>query len=546
MSRTRFGLSLFVLCLLSLGALGMPDLVVADIRIEPELVQAGDIVRFEAVIENIGETAAPPSEPFFVRILIDGREIDIQSIHGGIAPGRTKSVTTEWIAMVGTHVVSVEADEQLSRVDESDEQNNVDARPFTVFLDQASAEALGTMRIAVSTFVDQSGSGFLNLGEGIADELTERLRGTGLRVVDRMELDDVLRVHDLNPSIDQDLAFAASLLGADILIAGAVPILDVIETSLQLGFISIDGAEVHTTIAARVLEASTGAILSSRVETGQAEGATGFTFDLGGLLSTLEAEDPALCGGGLRSAKTWYNVGEPATFAYRNPGADDWFSVEITTNLGTFVKWIGWQYVATNDCGVWYWDQLNSSGFQMAPGLYTAKLWDGTAYVDTVDFQVRPGISISAPPLSDITMGSPAFEDSVVGEAVRQGIDGLTASLLNAMAEIAPGLSEPMGFAAMEAEMPPIIEGQVASILPDGRIALNVGASVGVAAGDVFEVLEVSNVVVDPNTSAILSYDPIHVRGEVVVTEVRDLVSFAVPTTGFTPSVGDVVRFLGH
>jgi len=546
MSRTRFGLSLFVLCLLSLGALGMPDLVVADIRIEPELVQAGDIVRFEAVIENIGETAAPPSEPFFVRILIDGREIDIQSIHGGIAPGRTKSVTTEWIAMVGTHVVSVEADEQLSRVDESDEQNNVDARPFTVFLDQASAEALGTMRIAVSTFVDQSGSGFLNLGEGIADELTERLRGTGLRVVDRMELDDVLRVHELNPSIDQDLAFAASLLGADILIAGAVPILDVIETSLQLGFISIDGAEVHTTIAARVLEASTGAILSSTVETGQAEGATGFTFDLGGLLSTLEAEDPALCGGGLRSAKTWYNVGEPATFSYRNPGADDWFSVEITTNLGTFVKWIGWQYVATNDCGVWYWDQLNSSGFQMAPGLYTAKLWDGTAYVDTVDFQVRPGISISAPPLSDITMGSPAFEDSVVGEAVRQGIDGLTASLLNAMAEIAPGLSEPMGFAAMEAEMPPIIEGQVASILPDGRIALNVGASVGVAAGDVFEVLEVSNVVVDPNTSAILSYDPIHVRGEVVVTEVRDLVSFAVPTTGFTPSVGDVARFLGH
>lgn len=546
MSRTRFGLSLFVLCLLSLGALGMPDLVVADIRIEPELVQAGDIVRFEAVIENIGETAAPPSEPFFVRILIDGREIDIQSIHGGIAPGRTKSVTTEWIAMVGTHVVSVEADEQLSRVDESDEQNNVDARPFTVFLDQASAEALGTMRIAVSTFVDQSGSGFLNLGEGIADELTERLRGTGLRVVDRMELDDVLRVHELNPSIDQDLAFAAHLLGADLLIAGAVPILDVIETSLQLGFISIDGAEVHTTLAARVLEASTGAILSSTVETGQAEGATGFTFDLGGLLSALEAEDPALCGGGLRSAKTWYNVGEPATFAYRNPGADDWFSVEITTNLGTFVKWIGWQYVATNDCGVWYWDQLNSSGFQMAPGLYTAKLWDGTAYVDTVDFQVRPGISISTPPLSEITMGSPAFEDSVVGEAVRQGIDGLTASLLNAMAEIAPGLSEPMGFAAMEAEMPPIIEGQVASILPDGRIALNVGASVGVAAGDVFEVLEVSNVVVDPNTSAILSYDPIHVRGEVVVTEVRDLVSFAVPTTGFTPSVGDVVRLLGH
>jgi len=364
----RFGLSLLALLVVSTAAVGLPDLVVSEIALVPDLIQAGEALRIDATIKNIGDSAAPSTAPFFVRFLIDGREIATQSMHGGLPPGRSKTISTEWFAVVGTHVVSVEVDEELSRVDESDEQNNVDARAFNVFLSPEAADALGTLKIAVASFVDQSGSGFLNLGEGIADELAAKLGGTGLRVVNRSELNDVLRTRKLNPSLDQDLALAAALLGADVLIAGSVPILDVMEISLQLGFISIDGAEVRTTLAARVLDTRSGAILSSVVEAGNAEGATGFSFDLGGLLSALEAEDPALCSGGLRSAKTWYNVGEPATFAYRNPGPDGWFGVEITTSFGAFVKWIGWQHIIANGCGVWYWNQLNSSGFQMAPG----------------------------------------------------------------------------------------------------------------------------------------------------------------------------------
>jgi len=133
-----------------------------------------------------------------------------------------------------------------------------------------------------------------------------------------------------------------------------------------------------------------------------------------------------------------------------------------------------------------------------------------------------------------------------VGEAVQHATDALTASLLNAMTGIAPVISESQPYGLSADSAMPVLEGQVASILPNGRIALNVGASAGVAPGDVFEVLEVANVEIDPHTSEVLSYDPIDVKGEVVVTEVRDRVSYAVTTTSFTPAIGDIVRWAGR
>ena len=85
-------------------------------------------------------------------------------------------------------------------------------------------------------------------------------------------------------------------------------------------------------------------------------------------------------------------------------------------------------------------------------------------------------------------------------------------------------------------------EGQIAAILPDGRIAINLGASSGVTEGDVFEVLAVENLVFDSQTNEIVAYDVVSVRGEIRIAEAREQVSYAVPTSSFVPIIGDIVR----
>jgi hypothetical protein len=87
-------------------------------------------------------------------------------------------------------------------------------------------------------------------------------------------------------------------------------------------------------------------------------------------------------------------------------------------------------------------------------------------------------------------------------------------------------------------------EGQVASVLPDGRIAINIGASSGVAHGDVFEVFDVASVIVDPQSHDILGYDILGIKGEILITEVRERVSYGVLTSEFEPAIGDIVRWL--
>jgi hypothetical protein len=130
----------------------------------------------------------------------------------------------------------------------------------------------------------------------------------------------------------------------------------------------------------------------------------------------------------------------------------------------------------------------------------------------------------------------------VVGTAMNQAIDRLTSALLFSLEGLSPqAVKRAAPLAAAEMRSAPR-EGQIAAVLPDGRIAINLGASSGVTEGDVFEVLEVENLVVDPQTSHILAYDVVSVKGEIVVSEARDQVSYAVPTSGFVPNIGDVVR----
>jgi hypothetical protein len=179
----------------------------------------------------------------------------------------------------------------------------------------------------------------------------------------------------------------------------------------------------------------------------------------------------------------------------------------------------------------------------MSPGVYKAKLWNGTAYVAEVGFQIRPGISLSVLPATEITVGTAQFEDTVVGNALNFAIDDLATGLLGAMETASLTLAEqPTGSAA--SPMAPMQEGQIATILPDGRVAINIGASSGVARDETFEVLNVSHVVVDPRSLEILSYDILSVKGHIVINEVRDRVSYGTRTSDFEAVIGDIVRCL--
>jgi len=55
-------------------------------------------------------------------------------------------------------------------------------------------------------------------------------------------------------------------------------------------------------------------------------------------------------------------------------------------------------------------------------------------------------------------------------------------------------------------------------------------------------VLDTTNLIIDPATGKVLAYDILDVKGEIVITEVRDLVSYGVKTSEFVALVGDIVR----
>ena len=519
-------------------ALALPDLTVSRLEITPAVPMDNDLVTITAIVENIGFSET--DGPFYVRFTVDDREIDLVSLRS-LRAGRTEEITTTWTASVGPHVLSAEVDGVHDRVEESDEGNNTRSVYVTVRLADDAMAALAPLRIAVARFDDVSGSGFANVGEGVADELVDRFTAVGLRVIERDELDAAMQANGLNPARPSDAVLAGRLLGADLLVLGSVVGVHVQEVSLSLGFLRVESASVDVDLSAQIVDVHSAEGLSVVSVEGHNEGTTGFSIELGELLSFLTAEPSEVCTGGLQADRAWYGIDRAVLLSYRNDGAPGWFGVEIYTSTGAFLKWLGWQFIDTYACETWFWDQRNAVGLPVNPGIYTAKLWDGTSHIDSVGFQIRPGISLSAPATDEITVGSPQFDETVVGVAMSQAIDRLTSVLLLSLADVAPlaaGREAPLAVA--EATAPP--EGQIAAILPDGRIAINLGSSSGVAQGDLLEVLAVENLVLDPQTNEIRSYDVVALKGEIEVTEVREQVSYAVPTSSFVPVIGDVVR----
>ena len=529
-----FALLLFTALMAS--ASGLPDLVVAQIDIHPPQPAVGSVVSISAIIENAGESEVEGE--IFVRFNVDGEELNT-SLIPDLQPGQTGTVATAWIAESGSHTISVEVDQPYQRISEVDETNN--SASITVFVPAAGivpARITG-LRIAVARFEDRSRSGFVNVGEGIADKLADRLSESGARVFNRSELEEVMQGHGLDPLSAEGITEAAALLGAEVVITGTVDDIGLKQAAIRIAFFSFTSASADVAISAEPIAVDSGEPLFSVSAEGHDEGTSGFTVDIGNLLSLSTSSTP--CRGGLRTDRPWYHVGETISIGYLNPSPPGWYSLEIHSSTGTFVRWLGWKYIDTGSCGRWLWDQKDSTRIQVAPAVYIAKLWDGTSYVASITFQVRPDGGTSVDLLANITVGSDPFEGTVVGAAVNQAVDRLAREIISGIEEATIPLR-----GAEAAPAPSLtgehLEGQIAAILPDGRIAINIGAATGVAIGDRFEVIETENLVIDPETLSIISYDAVGVEGEILIVEVHDNVSYAVKMGEFTPAVGDVVR----
>jgi len=532
-----------LLVLLTTGvALSKPDLVVTDISWQPQSPHAGEEVTITATVRNVGTSDAEGR--FYVRFLMDGTQIDAPSISFGLDAGRTKAVSVSWTAQLGTHTIVVEADQPFDRIDESNEANNTLPAAFVVRISPSSTSRLASLKVAVARFDDRSGSGFINVGEGVADELIAWLVKSGVRVLERSELEAVMQERGLNPAFTSDLATAGQILGADLLIIGSVTRVDVQQVSFSLGFFSVSSAAVDVAMSARLVNVYTTEIVKAVSSEGKEEGATGFSVDIGKIVALSQPAATNVCTGGLCTDKSYYYTGETVNIGYLNPGPSAWYDIVIETSGGTPLKWLGWQFINTGGCKQWFWDQRNTLNLQMPPGMYTAKLWDGISYIAPVNFQIKPGSGPPTPLIDEIRVGSNQFDETIVGRAANSALNELVFKLIQGMEEVAPAVLATRGALALagEAPTPEAREGQIARILDDGRIAINIGASHGVTKGDFFQVLDTTNLIVDPATGKVLAYDVLDVKGEIVITEVRDLVSYGVQTSEFVALVGDIVR----
>ena len=534
--------SLSIVVFASVLGIATPDLIIANINLSPENPVVGQMITITATVENIGISDAP--DRFSVRFLVDGIQVDTPSIPFGIDAGRTKDISINWQANPGMHTITVEADQPFNGISESNENNNSQAITFPVSIDPATS-ALSNIKVAVARFEDRSSSGLINVGQGIADELVGRLVQSGVRVLERSDLEAVMQERGLNPAIQSDLVTAGQLLGADLLIVGSVTKANVQQQAVSLGFFSASSASVDIAMSARLVSVYTSEIVGAVSSEGSASGSTGFSVDIGKLLSASQPATANVCSGGLRSDRPYYYIGETAHFGYKNTGLAGWFGVEIDTLGGAFIKTLdGGQFVNSGACGEWFWDQRGPGGVQLSPGLYIAKLFDvmSSSYIATVSFQIKPGTG-PVTPMNEITVGSGQFDETIVGKATNNALDRLVSQLIAGMENAAPAVLAARGSSAARTSAAVAAhEGQVAAILSDGRIAVNIGADAGVHKGDFFQVLETVSLVVDPVTGEILSYDVIGVKGEIVITDVRDRVSYAVPTSVFELLIGDIVR----
>ena len=96
-----------------------PDIIVDAISWSPEGARVGDTMTFSVTLKNQGQS---DTQPCVAACSIDG-ETPVVVSYGAIPAGGTGTGTFEWVAMEGSHILSVIAD-NLNSTTELDESNN--------------------------------------------------------------------------------------------------------------------------------------------------------------------------------------------------------------------------------------------------------------------------------------------------------------------------------------------------------------------------------------------------------------------------------------
>lgn len=122
--------------------------------------------------------------------------------------------------------------------------------------------------------------------------------------------------------------------------------------------------------------------------------------------------------------------------------------------------------------------------------------------------------------------GNSDFQQTIIGEAVKQAVDQLSASLVSQSPKISTRTI--------------VVEGVVAAV-EGNQIILNVGAKAGIKAGDQFNVERVTKEIKDPTTGNILRRLSSTV-GVVKATDVDDISAICVPVSGSGFKIGDRIK----
>ncbi len=101
---------------------GLPDAVIADVRLGQGRFAPGDLVTFEAVVQNVGSN--PTGDVVGVAFLVDGQYITFGTA-AAIAPGATQIIRaiSAWRATAGNHRLTAVVDD-INRFPEESETNN--------------------------------------------------------------------------------------------------------------------------------------------------------------------------------------------------------------------------------------------------------------------------------------------------------------------------------------------------------------------------------------------------------------------------------------
>ena len=398
----------------------------------------------------------------------------------------------------------------------------------------------GTPRVVVAAFDDQSRARIDNLGAGLADKLAARLAVGGVHIVGRSQIESLMQAEALDPTSPEGLACAARDLGADLLVSGVLESVIVDSATLDLGLVQLGSAEAHVAATVELIDAVTGGVVTAAAAEGTAKTSFSLSFDLGNFFAASASCD--VCGGGLQSAETAYSHGALVSFGYSNGSLAGWFGLEVYASDGTFLRWLGWRFVPHGGCETWTWNQRDALGSPVPAGIYTARLRDGDVLTAAASFQIRPSLTLVLPSLDQVTTGTSAFDNNVVGKAVDDVVEHLAKSLLASILALRTAEAARASTSASLSGATQLL-GQIASVLPDGRVTINLGASSGVSLGDRFEVLSVDNLVFDRDTQSVASYDIVAERGIIEVVDVRERASTGTRLGDFDVLVGDLVRF---